>query len=167
MKNLINNYGTNVSLTFNVFTNLYEVYYKENLDSDLYKVTYCKTLAEAFEECNKKYLYMIIKDALTNNGISYSLYDNTFNPNDGYMASLQNCESVSDTLDIDTLVDHITRYTEKLKNKNMHLGIWLYDGKWYLDVSLKFDKLNDAVVFGRANKQIAIFDNKNKQSITL
>jgi hypothetical protein len=165
MKNLINNFGENVALTFH--KGIYEVYYREDLDSDLYKVTYCKTLAEAFEECNKKYLYLIIKDALTNDGISYSLYDNTFNPNDGYMASLQNCESISDTLDIDTLVDHITQYAEKLKNKNMYLGIWLYEGKWYLDVSLKFDKLNDAIVFGKANKQIAIFDNKSKQSITI
>jgi hypothetical protein len=165
MKNLITNFGSNVALTFH--NNAFEVYYKENLDSHLYNVSYCETLAEAIDECNKKYLYLIIKNALTNNGISYSLYDNSFNLKDGYMASLQNCESISNTLDIDTLVDHITKYTEKLRNKNMYLGIWLYEGKWYLDVSLKFDKLNDAIVFGRANKQIAIFDNKSYVSITL
>lgn len=167
MKNLIKNYGTNVSLTFNVFTNLYEIYYKQNLDSDLYMVTYCATLAEAFDECNKKYLYLIIKSAMVNDGITYSLFDNTFNPNDGYMASLQSCESVSDTLDADFLAKHIEKYADKLSQKGMHLGIWLWEGKWYADVSLKFDNLNDAIVFGKANKQIAIFDNKNKKSITL
>jgi hypothetical protein len=165
MKNLITNFGDNVALTFH--KSMYEVYYRENLDSYLYNVSYCETLAEAIEECNKKYLYLIIKNAITFNGITYNLNDNTFNPRDGYMASLQNCESVSNTLDIDTLANHIEKYTEKLNSKGMHLGIWLWEGKWYLDVSLKFDSLNDAIIFGKANKQIAIFDNKNKQSITL
>ena len=165
MKNLINNFGENVALTFN--NNVFEVYYKENLDSSFYNVSYCNTLAEAINECNKKYLYLIIKNAITFNGITYNLNDNTFNPNDGYMASLQNCESVSNTLDIDTLVDHIEKYTEKLNSKGMHLGIWLWEGKWYLDVSLKFDSLNDAMIFGKANNQLAIFDNKNKVAINI
>jgi hypothetical protein len=47
------------------------------------------------------------------------------------------------------------------------LGIWADDNVWYLDVSNVVSDKQDAIKLGIANEQLAIFDNKNKVSITL
>jgi hypothetical protein len=165
MKNLITNFGENVTLTFN--NNVYEVYYKQNLDDKFYNVTYCNNLADAINECNKKYLELIIWNASKNKGITYSLNDNSFNPNDGYSVSMKGCEVKSLVLSARLLADYIKMHSYLLSQDGNFLGIWADDNVWYLDVSNVVSDKQDAIKLGIANEQLAIFDNKNKVSITL
>lgn len=165
MKNLITNFGSNVALTFH--NNTFEVYYKENLDSHLYNVSYCDTLADAIEECNKKYLELIIWNASKNKGITYSLNDNTFNPNEGYSVSMKGCEVKSLVLTARLLADYIKMHSYLLSQDGNFLGIWADGGLWYLDVTNVVSDKQDAIKLGIANEQLAIFDNKNKVAINI
>jgi hypothetical protein len=165
MKNLITNFGDNVALTFN--NNVFEVYCKQNLDDKFYNVTYCATLAEAIEECNKKYLELIIWNASKNKGITYDLNHNTFNPNYGYSVSMKGCEVKSLVLTARLLADYIKMHSYLLSQDNNFLGIWADGGKWYLDVTNVVLDKQDAIKLGIANEQLAIFDNKNKVAINI
>ena len=165
MKNLITNFGENIALSFN--NNVYEVYYRQNLDDKFYMVTYCNTLAEAINQCNKKYLELIIWNASKNKGITYDLNHNTFNPNYGYSVSMKGCEVKSMVLTVELLADYIKMHSYLLNEEGNFLGIWAENGLWYLDVTNVVMDKQDAIKLGIDNEQLAIFDNANKVAINI
>ncbi|MCI6457236.1 MAG: hypothetical protein MSA56_06000 [Clostridium sp.] len=87
---------------------------------------------------------------------------------DGFMVSLYGSEE--QIKDINKLVNKIMERAEKLKKankKNMFVGVWLYNGVYYLDYSINIKDYKKAVEFGKNNKQLAIYDLKNNTSINI
>jgi len=54
-----------------------------------------------------------------------------------------------------------------LSRQGAYIGGWKYEGKYYLDVSLKETNRNRAVILGVSNNQIAIFDMLKQEEIFL
>lgn len=50
---------------------------------------------------------------------------------------------------------------------NFSMGFWVNEGLLYIDINLVIENKNLAIALGLSNKQIAIFDNKNKKEIIL
>lgn len=97
------------------------------------------------------------------------------NINKGYMVSLIGLESIHA---IDTLSDAtFTTTIESMQataeayaimlQRATYIGLWADDDKLYFDISIIVEGLNNAIDFAKLNKQLAIFDNKNKEVITI
>jgi hypothetical protein len=86
----------------------------------------------------------------------------TINPTRGYMVSLKGFEKkLQDSLDMAVVIDYVDseiNSTGLLNNHHTYLGIWLKEGTWYLDVSINMDDRTSAIIFGKTNEQIAIWD---------
>jgi hypothetical protein len=65
--------------------------------------------------------------------------------------------------DLETLIN---RLTKDIKPKEF-IGLWLDNGILYIDLSRVILSLENAKELGRANKQQAIYDLKNKKTIYL
>ena len=70
------------------------------------------------------------------------------------------------TDDIDEAIDKMVEYTA-LATDTLYIGCWFNDGLYYIDLSRCINKKQDALKFGRANKQLAVWDNHNAVSIEL
>ena len=81
-----------------------------------------------------------------------------------FVVSLYGKEQVFKLNQLEELGQAVLSYAKDLK-KGYYIGLWVNDNKVYLDVSTSFDRKNQAMEFGKNNKQIAIFDiNKINQS---
>jgi hypothetical protein len=93
--------------------------------------------------------------------------------NKGYMVSLYGFECITIEVNfIDTLKAKIKELKDFCNWSNdsldkIDLGIWKDGDKYYIDFSIKIDDLEHAKYFGTMNKQLAIFDNKTKEVISL
>ena len=90
------------------------------------------------------------------------------NLNDGYMVSIYGSESQFES--IEELIKGIKQKRKDLKEakiKGYFIGIWYYNGRYYLDTSRNIKDKRDAIKFGESQKQIAIFDLKNNKDIKL
>lgn len=98
-----------------------------------------------------------IKDMILKNG--GATLDSNLEPiqaQNGYMVSMQGHELVTTIEGLnDTLIE---RYTSLAKKLNGYVGMWLDDGKVYLDISQHHTNKNKALEIGKANKQLAIYD---------
>ena len=90
----------------------------------------------------------------------------TYNPRTGEMVSTgYSCAKASNEYIIDGFVTeydltvYMSRYAKDLQNANAMVGAWYNtdNNKTYLDTSFVFDNEQDAMAFGYANNQIAIF----------
>jgi len=116
-----------------------------------------------------------IQATLFNGGASYNIVTGEFNPSDGYMVSL--AKNLERTFPIPTslqeMKDSFNTYCKAVGawkrisngNDNIFFGSWIYEGKLYLDLSEKIDRLSDATELAEQRSQIAIFDNANKCEI--
>jgi hypothetical protein len=114
-------------------------------------------------------LRTILSEALKNNGGSYNITTGESNPTDGYMVSLPNNELVIDANDLcaTMLSEYIINNAEELSSDKSFVGLWIDNGKAYLDVSVKYDDLETACYVGIINDQKAIHDNANAVAIHL
>lgn len=86
----------------------------------------------------------------------------------GYMVSFYGSEE--QIQDINILIDKIYERAEKIKKSNkkrVFVGVWFYNGIWYLDTSRNIKDYKKAVKFGESQKQIAIYDLEKNESIKL
>lgn len=86
----------------------------------------------------------------------------------GFMVSLYGSEIQENN--INKVIDKIYQRAEELKNgkkKRFFVGVWLYEGTWYIDTSLNIKDFKKAVKFGESQKQIAIYDLEKNTSIKL
>lgn len=76
----------------------------------------------------------------------------------GFMVSIYGTEYK--TKDKKEVLKKVNEYIENLKNKNngLFVGVWLDNGFYYIDYSINILEKNDALEFGKINKQISIFD---------
>lgn len=82
----------------------------------------------------------------------------------GFMASVRGSESKIAISNIDWIFTVVNNYTRNGVNMG-YVGLWVENGFVYVDFSKRFKSKNAALVFGRKNNQIAIFDNKKGLAI--
>lgn len=110
-----------------------------------------------------------ILEALNSNGGSYNINTGEYNPKDGYMVSIADCEQVVNANDFteETLKAYIENNIDLFVNEKYFIGLWINDGKIYIDASIKLNDLTEACYIGLNNNQLAIYDNANAVAIHL
>lgn len=126
-------------------------------------------------------LISFTKQAFSQGGGSFNLFNGTINPIEGYMVAMEGAEQkvninprLKDEHKIKELTNIVFRYISGIdifdkwySNPDAHLGIWRNEGLWVLDISENIKELNTATELGRQRKQIAIWDCKNNVEIKL
>ena len=115
-------------------------------------------------EMNNKKILEIVK----NGGATLDKNYNNFSSNKGYMVSLQGQEVKVNKNDIQEIKKEIEKKREFIKDKRgLYVGLWLDNDVMYIDVSIHIVDYLRALEVGRNNKQLAIYDLKNNESIYL
>lgn len=114
-------------------------------------------------------LQTFLSEVLKNNGGSYNITTGESNPTDGYMVSLPNNELIIDADDLCTTIlsEYIMTNIEELCSDKSFVGLWIDNGKAYLDVSVKYNDIEAACYVGILSDQKAIYDNANEVAIHL
>lgn len=115
----------------------------------------------------KNLVKTIYQATLQNGGASYNLYGVA--PKDGFMVADFGAEEVilKEDFTEEVLWNFISKNLNRLKNKDVCVGTWENEGKIYLDLSQNIKNKNQAIKQGIINKQLAIFDLSNFNSIAL
>lgn len=88
--------------------------------------------------------------------------------NGGFMVSLEGTEVQKNVNDINGIKKAIEEKQEIIKDKNnMYIGLWLDNNIMYIDISINIEDKTEALEFGKYNKQLAIYDLENNDSIYL
>lgn len=86
----------------------------------------------------------------------------------GFMVSLEGTESQVKGDDYQAIRKAIEEKQEITKNNdNLFIGLWLDNGIMYVDVSININDKAEALEFAKRNKQLAIYDLVNNDSIYL
>jgi hypothetical protein len=86
----------------------------------------------------------------------------------GYMVSLEGTETQTKGDDYQAIIKAIEEKQAIIKDKNnIYLGLWLDSNIMYIDISVNIIDKVEALEFGKYNKQLAIYDLKNNDSIYL
>jgi|GEM_PF-2510348 hypothetical protein len=86
----------------------------------------------------------------------------------GYMVSLEGTETQTKGDDYQAIIKAIEEKQAIIKDKNnMHIGLWLDNNIMYIDISINIQDKTEALEFAKYNKQLAIYDLKNNDSIYL
>ena len=87
---------------------------------------------------------------------------------EGYMVSLEGAESQVKGEDYQAIIKAIEEKQEIIKdNKGLFIGLWLDEGIMFIDVSINIEDRAEALEFAKRNKQLAIYDIVNNDSIYL
>jgi len=106
------------------------------------------------------------KYIIDNGGVTLNASKQTINKNNGYMVSIYGMEY--QTKDINDVLKKIDEYIELIKDVNgVYVGVWDDNGIYYVDLSKHIIRRRDAEIYGRNNKQLAIYDLKNNDSVYL
>ena len=111
----------------------------------------------------------LVNHIIENGGATYNLMGGQFITS-GYMcAKAENEMIISEELTCNHILGYMARYAADLQKDNANLGAWYNseDGKTYLDTSYRFETLEEAIAFGKANNQLAIFDLNTSTEIRL
>ena len=111
------------------------------------------------------YLYTI-----KTGGCSYS-FQEFRTIKEGYSVSIdkiyERCVDIEDFTTID-LKDYILdNYSFLWEYDNHHLGTWIEGGAVYMDISVQYDTLEEAIEAAEYYDQLAIYDHKKKETIYL
>lgn len=88
--------------------------------------------------------------------------------NGGFMVSLEGTETQTRGDDYRAIIKAIEEKQEIIKNKdNLYIGLWLDNNIMYIDISININDKVEALEFAKYNKQLAIFDIINNDSIYL
>lgn len=80
----------------------------------------------------------------------------------GFMVSLYGTEYKTNNKK--EVLKKVSEYIEKIKdNNNLFVGVWLDNGFYYVDFSINILHFNDAMEFGKKNKQLTIYDITNNK----
>jgi hypothetical protein len=86
----------------------------------------------------------------------------------GYMVSLEGTETQTKSDDYQAIIKAIEEKQAIIKDRNnIYIGLWLDSNIMYIDVSVNIIDKVEALEFGKYNKQLAIYDLKNNDSIYL
>lgn len=86
----------------------------------------------------------------------------------GYMVSLEGAETRTKGDDYQAIIKAIEDKQKIIKDKNnMFIGLWLDNDIMYIDISINISDKVEALEFAKYNKQLAIYDLINNDSIYL
>lgn len=86
----------------------------------------------------------------------------------GFMVSLEGTETQTKGDDYQAIKKAIEEKQTIIKdNNNMYIGLWLDSDIMYIDISININNKVEALEFGKYNKQLAIYDIVNNDSIYL
>lgn len=109
-----------------------------------------------------------IIEIIENKGATLDKDYKSINKKVGFMVSLQGEEVKTDKNNIEEIKKEIEKKKEKIKNlDNVFIGLWLDNDIMYIDLSIYIIDYIEALEEGRKNKQLAIYDLKNNDSIYL
>lgn len=109
-----------------------------------------------------------IIEIIKNGGATLDYNLNNFNSDNGFMVSLQGQEIKVDKNDTQGIKKEIEKKRDFIQDKKgLYIGLWLEDDVMFVDVSVHIVNYRDALEEGRRNKQLAIYDLKNNDSIYL
>jgi hypothetical protein len=78
---------------------------------------------------------------------------------DGYMVSeYPDCEEILYELTPYDVLEFMDKHKDLLKDPANYLGTWENEGKVYLDISKRYDRVIDALDAGSRHNQIAVYD---------
>ena len=116
---------------------------------------------------NSTNIIKFLKQAEPNGGGSYSFITGETNPTTGYMVSIRDRQRIIDELQVKEVQCYVTENKGLLMTDGAFLGVWVSDGKWYLDVSYNVHRLESAIKMGKANEQIAIWDCEHSKEVSI
>lgn len=88
--------------------------------------------------------------------------------NKGFMVSLEGTETQTKGDDYQAIKKAIEEKQEIIKdNNNMYIGLWFDNNIMYIDISINIIDKVEALEFAKYNKQLAIYDLVNNDSIYL
>jgi WD40 repeat protein len=107
----------------------------------------------------------IHKQTIENQGCSMNL--DGLQPVTGYMVGTKGNEQKINILDFNAghIDSFIRRNLDKLHNRNYFVGTWINDDTVYIDISLNMPHKEQALLWGKANGQICIWDVEKKVEI--
>lgn len=86
----------------------------------------------------------------------------------GFMVSLEGTETQTQGDDYQAIKKAIEEKQEIIKdNNNLYIGLWLDNNIMYIDISINIQDKTEALEFAKYNKQLAIYDIINNNSIYL
>lgn len=86
----------------------------------------------------------------------------------GFMVSLEGTETQTQGDDYQAINQAIKEKQAIIKdNNNMYIGLWLDNNIMYIDISININDKVEALEFAKYNKQLAIYDLVNNDSIYL
>lgn len=109
----------------------------------------------------KQTLLNIIKKG----GATLNYKGRQINFKEGYQVSLKDLY-IFNLKDIDAILKAINEQLEKL-SFNGNLGLWVDEGKIYVDLSFNIKQFKRAVEIGKQNNQLSIFNWNTKKCIFL
>lgn len=109
-----------------------------------------------------------IKKIIENKGATLNKELKKASINGGFMVSLEGMEVQKNKNDIEGIKKVIEEKKEIIKdNNNLYIGLWLDNNIMYIDISINIIDKVEALEFAKYNKQLAIFDIINNDSIYL
>lgn len=88
--------------------------------------------------------------------------------NGGFMVSLEGTETQTKGDDYQAIKKAIEEKQEIIKDNNdLYIGLWLDNNIMYIDISINIQDKTEALEFAKYNKQLAIYDIINNNSIYL
>jgi hypothetical protein len=128
----------------------------------------CDTDIDADGVYGVEYGWIVNYHSMIQNSGGFSLDSQNNAPHSGYMVSVYGAERVIEnysSLDEARVNQECDSY--RAANPSHYFGAWLDGDKLYLDNSVNIADIEVAIAFGRANKQLAIYDVNNGESIYL
>lgn len=109
-----------------------------------------------------------IKKIIENKGETLNKKLKKADINGGFMVSLEGTETQTQGDDYQAIIKAIEEKQAIIKDKNnMYIGLWLDSNIMYIDISINIIDKVEALEFGKYNKQLAIYDLVNNDSIYL
>lgn len=99
------------------------------------------------------------KKIIKNGGATLTSDLKVANINGGYMVSILGYERTFEYNDTEGINNYIINLQGKIGSKKGYfIGLWTYENKLFIDVSINIIDKSDALEFGKKNKQIAIYE---------
>lgn len=100
-----------------------------------------------------------VKEIIKNGGATLTHDLEVANIKNGFMVSILGYERTFEYNDTEDINNYILKLQKKIEDKKGYfIGLWTYENKLYIDLSINIIDKADALEFGRKNKQIAIYE---------
>lgn len=110
----------------------------------------------------------------TPNKMLFEILEIAINNPQGFTLSLPSLEPITDGIIVSYIetqdsfgIEGLKRAVEHAMAHDQVIGGWQFEGKFYFDSNKVFTNLDEAMEFGRSQKQIAIFDLTEQRLIKL